>query len=227
MRAPPVKTPPWPSELRASSLEELVCPHQRVERKPFPRVLSYAWWGLLASGEFSGVSHCITPALRAWRGPYAQHGPGPAPGIINCRVWRCPCTRVLDASPGQVPAGVAACDQDAGLPESTWSQAGLWHRKASASWLGGFPASVLSCSHCAPSASPDLSGTGGPAQTPQGPPDRFSPPSGLPLLSHPLGLASLWPNLAPASVPLLPSRVLLPAQGTEKLLALPKTLCAL
>lgn len=37
---------------------------------------------------------------------------------------------------------LAGCDQGTGLPESAWGQATLWHRRASATWLGGFPASV-------------------------------------------------------------------------------------
>lgn len=79
-----------------------------------------------------------------------------------------------------------------------------------------------------PPCYPNPCGAGGLAQTVNEPPGPLIPclQSGLGFLPNrpEVSLAQPWPVLRP---PWLHSHILLPAQGTEKLLALPKTLCAL
>lgn len=125
---------------------------------------------------------------------------------------------------------LAGYDQGTGLPEVPGAKLGSGIAKPlqprSADFL---PASdLLSCWHQVYPATLDPSGASGPAQTQNGPPRPL-----IPSLQSGPGFSPFRPEVSLAQPspcppsPWLHSHILLPAQGTEKLLALPKTLCAL
>lgn len=94
----------------------------------------------------------------------------------------------------------------------------------SCSRLGGLPAGARPpLLLTVPTLLPRPSGAGGLAQTPDEPPRPLIPSLKSGLSFSPfrpeVSLAQPWPVLCP---PWLHSHILLPAQGTEKLLALPK-----
>lgn len=77
---------------------------------------------------------------------------------------------VPSTSPSQVHAGFGWMRLRRWTPGSAWGQAGLWHCKASQPCVVDFLlVSGLSCSHDAHPATPDPSGAGSPAQTPNEP----------------------------------------------------------
>lgn len=106
---------------------------------------------------------------------------------------------VPSTSPSQVHAGFGWMRLRRWTPGSAWGQAGLWHCKASQPCVVDFLlVSGLSCSHDAHPATPDPSGAGSPAQTPNEPSGPLISSFQSGLSSSPfrleVSLAQPWPH---------------------------------
>lgn len=163
------------------------------------------------------------PSLRAGQVPARLGGKPRAAGVQPRK--SVPVGHNTDPSPSQGHLELAG---GAGAPGSRkcLGPAGLRLRKASATQLPGLlprPPLLL------PPSRPALRSPAGraPRTDPAPRPDPSALPSGLALASPPFGPRLPGPTPACPPSPWLHSCILLPAQGTEKLLALPKTLRAL